>query len=87
MEKGLLSDIKIGALDEAGGQEEGVFVAPEFLLQGGAMWPVFYSGFLVERAGLQDMLWGLWACLARAIRCVRQTKAMHVGTQSAVSSP
>ena len=40
----------------------------------------------MEGAVLQDMLWGVWACLTRAVRCGRQPQAIQVGTQSAVPS-
>ena len=40
----------------------------------------------MEGTVLQDMLWGVWACLTRAVRCGRQPQAIQVGTQSAVPS-
>ena len=40
----------------------------------------------MEGAVLQDMLWGVGACLTRAVRGVRQRQSMQVGAQTAVSS-
>ena len=39
----------------------------------------------MKRAGLQGVLWGVWACVARAVRSVRQPQSMQVEAQSAVS--
>ena len=41
----------------------------------------------MEGTVLQDVLWGMWACLTRADRCGRQPQAVQMGSQSAVSSP
>ena len=40
----------------------------------------------MEGAVLQDMLWGVGACLTRAVRGVRQPQSIQVGAQTAVSS-
>ena len=40
----------------------------------------------MEGAVLQDMLWGVGACLTRAVQSVRQPQSMQVGAQTAVSS-
>ena len=44
------------------------------------------SEVLVEGAVLQDMLWGVGACLTRAVRGVRQPQSMLMGAQTAVTS-
>ena len=48
--------------------------------------PQLCSEVLVEGAVLQYMLWGVGACLTRAVRGVRQPQTIQVGAQSAVSS-
>ena len=40
----------------------------------------------MEGAVLQDMFWGVGACLTRAVRGVRQPQTIQVGAQTAVSS-
>ena len=40
----------------------------------------------MEGAVLQDMLWGVGACLTRAVRGVRQPQSTQVRAQTAVSS-
>ena len=41
----------------------------------------------MEGTVLKDVLWGMWACLTRAVWCGRQPQPIQMGTQSAVSSP
>ena len=61
-------------------------ISPEFVLQGSPLRPQLDSEVMMEGTVLQDMLWGVWACLTRAVRCGRQPQAIQVGTQSAVPS-
>ena len=61
------------------------FLQPVKTITPGGAW-VLCSGRLVERQSARCVR-DLWVCFARAGRAVRQIKAVHVGTQSAVSSP
>ena len=80
------SDVESSLLDEVTGLFQLGDVAPELLLHGGVVWPLCLSCFVVQGAVLQDVLWGLGRCLARAEVCVGQTQAAQVLEQAAVST-
>ena len=63
-----------------------LFGAPQLFCQRNALGPMLCPCILVQGAGLQNLLWGLWACSTRGIVSVWQLQAVQVGAQSAVTS-
>ena len=80
------SNLQPCAGDEVGGLEKLKLCAPKFSRKRCPVRPQLYSEVLVEGAVLQYMLWGVGACLTRAVRGVRQPQTIQVGAQTAVSS-
>merc|ERR1711872_1068030 len=81
----LVSDIQSNAGYEVCCLYQALFGTPKLLYQRCSIWPLLCPFSLMKRAGLQNMLWGMWACLTWAVRGVRQSKSVKVGSQAAVS--
>ena len=80
------SDLQVCAGDEVCCLCKLLFGAPELFGECCPVWPLLVPKVLVVGAVLEDMLWGVWACVTRAVWGVRQPKAVQVGAQTAVSS-
>merc|ERR1711872_1127312 len=58
----LVSDIQSNAGDEVCRLYQALFGTPKLLCQRCSIWPLLCPFSLMKRAGLQNMLWGMWAC-------------------------
>ena len=79
------SDFQLGAGDEGGCLFQLGFIAPELVSKCGPVRPQLDPEVLVEGAGLQDVLWGVGASVARTVWYVRQPQSVQVEAEPAVS--